>query len=149
MIVVTFIDIDHLIIPDVISLPAILVAPGVAWVVGQVTLLDSLLGIVLGGGFLWGFAWIYERLRHQEGMGFGDVKLLAMIGGFLGWAGALFSIVGGAVVGSAIGIVAVIARRGRMDSEIPFGPFLAGGAVVYMLAGPQIIAWYLRLPRLF
>ncbi len=142
LVVITFIDIDHFIIPDAISLPSIIIAPGLAFVVGHVSVIDSLIGIVAGGGTLWLFAWLYEVIRKQEGMGFGDVKLLAMIGGLQGWPGAFFSVFCGALVGSLIGIGLLAAKRGRGDTAIPFGPFLALGSVVYLLAGDEIIAWY-------
>ncbi|HYC54535.1 MAG TPA: prepilin peptidase [Candidatus Binatia bacterium] len=149
LVVITFIDIDYFIIPDRITLPSLMVAPAAAFFVGQVSLRSSLLGIVLGGGLLWAFAWGYERVRGQEGMGFGDVKLLAMIGGFLGWEAPLFSLMVGALTGSAIGLVVMLARKGRLDMAIPFGPFLAFGAFLYMIAGPQVIDFYLSHVSVF
>lgn len=142
LLVITVIDYDHFIIPDVISIPSILISPALAAIVGHISVRDSLMGIVLGGGILWGFAAGYEFLRKQEGMGFGDVKLVAMIGGFLGWGAALFTIMFGALAGSVVGGLVMLLRRGRLDSEIPFGPFLAAGGYVYILAGPAIIDWY-------
>jgi len=141
-IVITFIDIDHRIIPDVITLPTIAIAPAIALLLGHITFIESLTGIIIGGGGLWLIAWLYTLVRHQEGMGFGDVKLLAMIGGLLGWEAAVFSLVVGSIIGSVIGIVLIVARRGRLDMEIPFGPFLVIAAFIHMLDGPQILAWY-------
>ncbi len=148
LIVVTFIDIDHRIIPDMITIPSILVAPAVAFVLRNIGVLDSLLGIIVGGGILWLIAEGYWLLRKQEGMGLGDVKLLAMVGGFFGWKGALFTLLVGSVAGSLVGLAVMLVRRGRLDMEIPFGPFLAAGAVLYMLYGPRLIQWYLDLPLL-
>ena len=145
LIVITFIDFDHFIIPDAITLPSILVAPAFAFAVGHVSVTDSALGIVVGGGILWSVAALYERIRKQEGMGFGDVKLLAMIGGFQGWVGALFALLVAAVLGSVVGVAVITARRGRLDSAIPFGPFLTGGSLVYLLWGPELIDWYFGL----
>lgn len=145
LIVITFIDIDHLIIPDRISIPSILIAPAVAVVVGHITWIDSLIGIALGGGILWTIAASYEFLRKQEGMGFGDVKLLAMIGGLQGWAGAFFAMFAGATIGSLFGLFVLIRRRGQLDAVIPFGPFLAAGAMLYSLAGPELIDWYFSI----
>ena len=142
LVVITFIDLDHLIIPDVITLPTILVAPGLAYAVGHISITHSLLGIVAGGGVLWAFAWGYELLRKQEGMGFGDVKLIAMTGGLLGLPAAFFTIMVGAMLGSIIGGAMMLAQRGRLNTEIPFGPFLAAGIYLYMIAGPAIIHWY-------
>jgi leader peptidase (prepilin peptidase)/N-methyltransferase len=142
LIVITFIDIDHRIIPDVITLPLILIAPGTAFVIKHITVIDSLVGIIAGGGLLWFIAEAYLRLRKQEGMGLGDVKMLAMVGGLLGWEGALFTLVTGSLVGTVFGLAAMLARGGKLDMEIPFGPFLAAGCMLYMLDGPQLIHWY-------
>jgi leader peptidase (prepilin peptidase)/N-methyltransferase len=76
-------------------------------------------------------------------MGFGDVKLLAMVGGFQGWEASLFSLIIGSILGTIVGVSLMIARRGRLDMEIPFGPFIIAGAVLHMLGGPKIISWYL------
>jgi leader peptidase (prepilin peptidase)/N-methyltransferase len=142
MIVITFIDIDHFLILNVITYPAIALGPVLALVVGHISVVDSLLGIAVGGGGLFSFAWLYEKLRHREGMGLGDVKLLAMIGGLLGWEATLFSLFSGAMIGSAAGLGAMVVRGRSFDLEIPFGPFLAAGSLLYMFAGAQIIDWW-------
>lgn len=150
MIVVTFIDLDHFLILNVVTFPAIAISPLLAFAVGHLSVTDSLIGIAGGGGTLWAFAWSYEKLRHREGMGLGDVKLLAMIGGLLGWQATLFSLFAGAVVGSAYGLATLLVKKSRQfDLEIPFGPFLAFGAVLYMFAGPRLIALWLDRPPLF
>ncbi len=143
LIVITFIDIDHRIIPDVITWPSILIAPAAAFIIGHITVIDSLAGIVVGGGILWAIAELYLRWRKQEGMGLGDVKMLAMIGGLLGWEAALFTLVVGSVIGTVFGLAAMLVRGGRLDMEIPFGPFLAAACMLYMLDGPSLIGWYL------
>ena len=148
MIVITFIDIDHFLIFDRITLPSIAISPLLALVIGHISLRDSLLGIASGGGVLWAVAWSYEKLRHREGMGLGDVKLLAMIGGLLGWEAVLFSLLVGSVVGSFFGLAAMVVRGRRFDLEIPFGPFLAFASLVYMLAGPRLIELWLERPPL-
>ena len=148
LIVVTFIDIDHRIIPDAITLPTILIAPATAFIIGHITIAQSLIGIVVGGGILWAIAEAYILIRKQEGMGLGDVKMLAMVGGLLGWEGAIFTLVIGSIIGTVFGLAAMIARGGRLDMEIPFGPFLAAACGLYMLGGPSILGWYLRLPPL-
>lgn len=148
MVVITFIDLDHFLILDVITLPSIAASPLLAWSIGHVALQDSLLGIVGGGGGLWLFAWLYEKLRHREGMGMGDAKLLAMIGGLLGWQASVFSLFAGSLVGSVVGIGAMLMRRRGLDMAIPFGPFLALGALLYMFAGPQVIDFWLDHPAL-
>ena len=143
-IAISFIDIDHKIIPDVITIPSLWVAPLIALVIGQIGIKESLIGIAVGGGVLWGIAAGYEKIRKQEGMGFGDVKLLAMVGGFQGWEASLFSLIVGSILGTIVGISLMIARRGRLDMEIPFGPFIIAGALLHMLGGPAIIDWYFR-----
>ena len=148
LIVITFIDIDHRIIPDVITLPSILVAPGVAFVIGHITVVDSLIGIVTGGGILWLVAEVYLRLRKQEGMGLGDVKMLAMAGGLLGWQASLFALIVGCAIGAVFGVATIAIRGGRLDMEIPFGPFLAAGCMIYMLSGPDLLSWYFTHARL-
>ena len=141
-IVITLIDFDYKIIPDMITIPSISVAPAVAFFWPHLSFIESVWGILVGGGVLWLIAHLYMLIRRQEGMGLGDVKLLAMIGGFLGWQGAMFSLVIGSVAGSIIGLGLMLVRRGRLDMEIPFGPFLAGAAYVHLLGGPEILAWY-------
>jgi leader peptidase (prepilin peptidase)/N-methyltransferase len=92
--------------------------------------------------------WIWEKLRHVEAMGGGDVKLMGMVGSFLGWKGALLTIMVGALGGSVIGLGLIMLKRHKMDKVIPFGPFLALGAVATAFYGPDIIAWYLGLMRI-
>jgi leader peptidase (prepilin peptidase) / N-methyltransferase len=141
MIVLFVIDLEHRILPDVITLPGIvlgflfsfLMPPG--W-------LSSLLGIALGGGSLWLMGELYFRVRHEEGMGFGDVKMLAMIGAFLGWKLTLLTLVLSSFVGSAIGIGMIALKRGDMKYALPFGTFLAVGALVAAAVGDQIVTWY-------
>jgi leader peptidase (prepilin peptidase) / N-methyltransferase len=142
MVVITFIDLDHFLILNVITYPAIAMSPVIAALVGHISVVDSLIGVVIGGGGLYAFAWSYEKLRHREGMGLGDVKLLAMIGGLLGWQATLFSLFAGSMIGSIAGLVAMGFRRSGFDLEIPFGPFLAVACLLYMFAGPELIGWW-------
>jgi leader peptidase (prepilin peptidase)/N-methyltransferase len=86
-----------------------------------------------------------EWVLKKEGMGFGDVKLLAMIGAFLGWRAVLVTIFVGALAGSVIGLTLMALRIKKRGDPIPFGPFLALGACAALFAGPELIAWYLRL----
>jgi len=143
LVVVTFIDLEFQVIPDVISLPGILIGLLCAAVSGQgVTWLDSLLGALLGGGILFVVASTYALFTKREGMGGGDVKLLAMIGAFLGWKAVLFTLFSASVVGSVVGLF-VAWRSGRGGKyPIPFGPFLAAGALAYLFWGMEIIACY-------
>ena len=141
MIVLFVIDLEHRILPDLITLPGIVLGfvfslfmpPG--W-------LHSLIGIALGGGSLWLIAEIYYRVRHEEGMGFGDVKMLAMIGAFLGWKLTLLTLVLSSFIGSFVGIGMIVLKRGDMKYALPFGTFLAVGALIAATVGDQIVSWY-------
>ena len=146
LIVITFIDIDHRIIPDVISLPGIAVFFLAALLLPSLTWLDSLIGIVAGGGSLFLVAWLYHLITRKEGMGGGDIKLLAMIGAMIGWKGVLFTIFVSSATGTLVGLMVMLVKRQNMKLAVPFGPFLAFGAVAYLFYGPQVIEWYLT-PR--
>ena len=106
-----------------------------------------LLGILLGGGSLLLVAYAYQWLTGKEGMGGGDIKLLAMMGAFLGWRSILFIIFSASLVGSVIGITTMLIQKKDAKLAIPFGPFLAFGAVLYLFYGRQIIVWYLSIGR--
>ena len=103
---------------------------------------DSLIGIVLGGGSLWLMGELYFRIRHEEGMGFGDVKMLAMIGAFLGWKLMLLTLVLSSFLGSIVGVAIIAINRGDMKYALPFGTFLAIGAMVAAAVGDAIVTWY-------
>lgn len=141
MIVLFVIDLEHRILPDVITLPGIIAGflfslflpPG--W-------RDSLIGIALGGGSLWLMGELYFRLRHEEGMGFGDVKMLAMIGAFLGWKLMLLTLILSSFLGSIAGVVIIALNRGDMKYALPFGTFLAIAALAAASVGDGIIQWY-------
>jgi leader peptidase (prepilin peptidase)/N-methyltransferase len=151
LIVISFIDLDVRIVPDVISLPGIVV--GILFsVIGRYVISDpfdivptplgALMGVLAGGGFLLAVAWIYEKFTGVEGMGGGDIKLLAMIGAFLGWPSIpltlFFSSLGGSIIGLSIMLVKGVDRR----YALPFAPFLCLGALVYLFFGREIIDFY-------
>jgi leader peptidase (prepilin peptidase)/N-methyltransferase len=142
LVTVTFIDLDHRIIPDVISLPGIVIGLAVSFVSPLVTPLDSLLGVVVGGGILLAIAYAYQAIRGQEGMGGGDVKLLAMIGAFLGWQSVFVTLMLASLIGSVIGVALMLYQRADAKLAIPFGPFLAGGALISLFFGDRILAFY-------
>jgi leader peptidase (prepilin peptidase)/N-methyltransferase len=142
LLVITFIDIDHRIIPDVISLPGILIGFACSFLLPQLTWFNSLLGILVGGGVLYIVIYGYYLVTGVVGMGLGDVKLLAMIGAFIGWRGVLFTIMASSFIGTIVGIAEMIRTRQGLKLAIPFGPFLAMGAVLYIFFGPQLIEWY-------
>jgi len=144
LIVITFIDLDHRIIPDVISLPGIALGLLLAIWGGWISIKDSLVGILVGGGSLYIVAWGYEALTKREGMGGGDVKLLAMIGAWLGWQATLFTLFFASLTGTIIGGGVMLMQKEDRHYAIPFGPFLAFSALAYIFFGPQLIDWYLR-----
>jgi leader peptidase (prepilin peptidase)/N-methyltransferase len=145
--VITFIDLDHRIIPDVISLPGIGLGLAASFLPGMLTPVDSLIGLLAGGGSLFLVAWGYELITHREGMGGGDIKLLAMIGAFMGWKGVFFTIFVASLTGTLAGVALMLRRHGGMKLAVPFGPFLAIGAIAYLFIGPETFAWYLRAMR--
>ena len=145
LIVITFIDIDHQIIPDIITLPGIPLFFIAGFALSNITYMDSIIGIFAGGGSLFVVAWIYHLVTKKEGMGGGDIKLLAMIGAVIGWQGVLFTIFVASAVGTISGILVMLKARKSMKLAIPFGPFLAIGAIAYIFIGPQLIYWYFNL----
>ncbi len=145
LLVITFIDIDHRIIPDVISLPGIPIGFAASFLLPDLAWTDALIGIAAGGGILLSIAWGYHFLTGKEGMGGGDIKLLAMIGAFLGWKGVLFTVMASSFIGTVVGVIMMVRARKGMKMALPFGPFLSIGAIVYLFFGPQIIGWYFGL----
>jgi leader peptidase (prepilin peptidase) / N-methyltransferase len=140
LLVVALIDFDHKIIPNVITLPGMLIGLGLSLGISPITPLTSLLGLLVGGVLFYLIAVV-----SKGGMGGGDIKLIAMIGAFLGWQGALFTIFSGALLGSLMGVtLMVLGKNGRKD-KVPFGPFLSCGAILFMLSGDDLIQWYLNL----
>ena len=147
MLVVTFIDIDYQIIPDAITYPGIVIGFLSSFFLKNITYKESLLGIAVGGGLLLLVASGYYFLTKKEGMGGGDVKLLAMIGAFLGWKAAIFTIMVGSAIGTVLGIAMAIRTQGGRSLAVPFGPFLSLGALLFIFEGQALIAWYMGLMR--
>jgi leader peptidase (prepilin peptidase)/N-methyltransferase len=140
LVVVAFIDFDHKIIPNSITLPGMVIGLGLSLGIAPIAPLTSLLGLFAGGTLFYLIAVI-----SRGGMGGGDIKLIAMIGAFLGWQGALFTIFSGALLGSLVGgTLMLLGRKGRKD-KVPFGPFLSCGAILFMLSGEDLVQWYLNL----
>ncbi len=142
LLVITFIDIDHKIIPDIISIPGIPIGFIASFALPSLSYLDSLLGILVGGGSLFLVAWIYELIKGNDGMGGGDIKLLAMIGAFIGWKGVLFTIFVSSAIGTLVGIIVMLRTQKGLKLAVPFGPFLSIGAIIHIFFGPQLIYWY-------
>jgi len=147
LVVVSFIDLKHYIIPDSISIPGVIVGFLTSFIQGAaVHPLESISGLLLGGFSLLFIGLIYEKLTGREGIGGGDIKLLAMIGAFLGYKNVLLILFLSSVVGAVIGVLLMIFVRDRSrHSLIPFGPFLSFAAVVAVYYGEEIISSYLQL----
>ncbi|MDW7643682.1 MAG: prepilin peptidase [Desulfuromonadales bacterium] len=145
LVVITFIDLDHQIIPDVISLPGIPIGFVCTFFVPWLSWADSLLGILIGGGSLYLVAFLYELLTKKEGMGGGDIKLLAMIGAFLGWKAVFPVIFFSSLLGTLVGVPVMLIQKADSRLAIPFGPFLALGALICLFWGYEILSWYLSL----
>ena len=146
LIVLFAIDLRHRILPNVITLPGI-VAGFAASLFLPPGWLSSMIGVLVGGGVLLAIAEIYYRTRGREGLGMGDVKMLAMIGAFLGWQLTLLTLVLASLFGSVVGVALLASRRGDMQAALPFGTFLALGALVAAVAGDAMVAWYLSFYR--
>ena len=142
LIVLFAIDLEHQILPNVITLPGIAIGWALSFVAPPGPT-DSLLGILAGGGVLYAIAAGYYLLRKEEGMGMGDVKMLAMIGAFLGWRAVLLTLVLASFSGAVIGVTLMATQRGTLRYALPFGTFLSVGALIAMLAGDAMLAWYL------
>ena len=135
------IDLEHHLLPDAITLPGVgagllaslFLPPGIR---------DALIGVLAGGGVLWLIGEAYYRYAGEEGMGGGDVKMLAMIGAFLGWQLVIVTLVFSSIAGSLIGVLLIVTKRGGMKYALPYGTFLSIAALVASLAGAQIVEWY-------
>ena len=163
LVALVFIDAEHMILPDVITLPGLALAlicralvPNLdglgfmtgglmaGWPLWAVSLFGALFGAAIGGGSLWLMGWLWERLRGVEAMGLGDVKMMFMVGALLGWPRTLLTIFIAVLAGSLTGVAIMLARRERdMQMLLPFGIFLGVGALVSLLAGDAIIIWYI------
>ena len=131
MLVLALIDVDHRILPHVITLPGAVVGLALSFFDPRVAWLDALIGGFLGGGLLYFVAWAYLKLRRREGMGMGDVKMMLLVGSFVG-----------SLVGSVIGVAMIFLSRKGWEYALPFGTFLAAAGILAAFRGPQIFAWY-------
>ena len=145
LLVVMFIDFDHQIIPNVITYPGIPLGFVCSFAIPWVSWQDSLLGILVGGGSLWLVAFIYQVITKREGMGFGDVKLLAMIGAFCGWRVILPVIFISSLLGTLVGVPLMMVKKGDSKMALPFGPFLVLGTLIYLFWGVTLVGWYFNL----
>lgn len=142
LLVVTFIDLAHQIIPNEITLPGIVVGMIAASFILPQGFWSSFIGFLLGGGLFYLIADLSHRILKQEGMGGGDIKLIAMIGAFLGWQSVLLTIFIGALLGSLVGLFLILVSGKGRKYPIPFGPFLSLGALASLFWGSEILWWY-------
>ncbi|HYO63975.1 MAG TPA: prepilin peptidase [Pyrinomonadaceae bacterium] len=162
LVALIFIDAEHMILPDKITYPGIAFAlaaralvpnlyglgfltdgPAADWPAWATSLAGAIFGALVGGGSLWLVGWLWERLRGVEAMGLGDVKMMFMVGAYLGWPLTVLTIFLGVLTGSVVG-VAIMLRRGRGDMKmlLPFGIFLGLGSIISLLFGLSIVTWY-------
>jgi len=144
LIVSTFIDLKYKIILNVITFPGIVIGFIASFFMPAPGVVDSLTGIVAGGGILISIALVYHYLTGKEGMGVGDIKFLAMIGAFIGWKGVLFTLFSASIIGALSGVAVMVLFSRDSKYALPFGPFLAIGATVYFFYGGSLIEWYIR-----
>lgn len=141
MVALFAIDLEHHLLPDAITLPGIVTGLGASLFLPP-GLRDALIGILAGGGVLWLIGEAYYRFAGEEGMGGGDVKMLAMIGAFLGWQLVIVTLVFSSITGAVIGLLVIAIRRGGMKYALPYGTFLSIAALVASLYGERIVRWY-------
>ncbi len=142
LVAIAFIDLDTYLIPDVLSLSGVVLGFVLSFFTPRLDWIDSLLGILLGGGLFYALAVGYQAVRHQDGLGGGDIKLLGMIGAFLGVSGVLLTIAIASIVGAVVGIIVMKRQKTGLAAMVPFGPFLSLGALVYLFWGQSLIDWY-------
>lgn len=137
-------DLEHHLLPNAITLPGIVVGLAFSLLLPPGPI-SALIGVLLGGSVLWAIGEAYYRYAGQEGMGGGDVKMLAMVGAFLGWQLTIVTLVFSSIAGSVVGLLVIALGRGGLKHALPYGTFLALGALIASLFGDQIVAWYVGL----
>jgi leader peptidase (prepilin peptidase)/N-methyltransferase len=147
LIVLAFIDYNHQVLPDEITLPGIALAIIYSFFRKDLNLTQALVGAVSGAGFLLFIYAAYYLLRKKEGLGMGDVTLMLMIGAYLGWKQAFFTLIIASFAGAIVGAFFIIFRKKTFQYSLPFGTFLAPAALVSLLWGKELVAAYLGLFR--
>jgi leader peptidase (prepilin peptidase)/N-methyltransferase len=142
LVVVAFVDLDHQVIPNVITLPGIPLGLLAGLAVGGPPILDRILGALTGAGFLYLVLLYGSALYGQDAMGEGDLNLMALVGAFLGWQAVILTLLVGCLSGSLVGLTLIALRRLARREHIPFGPFLVLGALVSLFWGDVLVAWY-------
>lgn len=145
LVVCSFIDWDHMILPDVFTLSGIVIGLLGAYLNPERQFMDAVFGVLFGGGIFWSVAYVYYLLTGREGLGGGDIKLLAWLGSLLGWKAIPFIILSSSVLGSFVGLYVSRKSEDKMKAVIPFGPFIAIGAVLYILGLKSAGLWYVDL----
>jgi len=141
--VLSFIDLETGLLPNVLTYPGIALGLFFSWWLSNWQ--DALIGAIAGYGIFWLIARLFLRLTGREGMGYGDFKLLAMLGAFMGWQALPFIIFASSVVGTFAGVIILLLARQGLRAEIPFGPYLAAAGMVWFVWGSEVLAWYLGL----
>jgi len=149
----TFVDFEHFIIPDSVTIGGMIAGPVMSIICPMLHnqtiwwrgLMHSSIGLVVGFGLLFAIAELGTRAFKKEAMGFGDVKLMGAIGAFLGWKAVLFTVFASSLLGSVVGVCLILFRGVKMQSRIPFGPYICAGATIWMFWGPQIVETYMKL----
>lgn len=145
LVVCSVIDLDHMLLPDLFTLSGIVIGLAGAALNPERQFWPALGGVLMGGGFLFAIGYVYQLLRHEEGMGGGDIKLLAWIGAVLGWTSIPFVVMVSSILGSIVGLVLATRSKAGLKSMIPFGPYLALAALLYLFGGEKISLWYIGL----
>ena len=143
LIIVAFIDLNEQIVPDVISLPGIVIGFIISFLVPYISFINSALGVVIGGGIILIIGLAGSVIFKKEAMGGGDVKLAAMIGAFLGWRYIIISLFLGFFLGALAGIILILSKIKSREDVVPFGPFIVLGSFITLLWGEKIIFWYI------
>jgi len=145
LIIIAFIDLNEQIVPDVISLPGIVIGFIISFFIPYISFINSALGVVVGGGIILVIGLAGSVIFKKEAMGGGDVKLAAMIGAFLGWRYIVISLFSGFFLGALAGIILILSKIKKREDAIPFGPFIVLGSFITLLWGEKIILWYLGI----
>ena len=143
LIIIAFIDLNEQIVPDVISLPGIVIGFIISFFVPYISFINSALGVLVGGGIILIIGLAGSVIFKKEAMGGGDVKLAAMIGAFLGWRYIIISLFLGFFLGALVGIVLILSKIKSREDTVPFGPFIVLGSFITLLCGEKIISWYI------
>ncbi|MGH9321156.1 MAG: prepilin peptidase [Vicinamibacteria bacterium] len=142
MVALIFIDYDHQILPNRITLPGTAIGLALTGPRTEITFVQALQGALLGAGLLFLVSEVYFRLRRIEGLGMGDVKMMGMVGAFAGWKGVLLTLFLGSFSGTLVGLLIMATKKADLRTKLPFGTFLGMGAIATVYLGEPLIEWY-------